>query len=179
MTPFAGLPAAAAAHLRAFADALESVRADDTAVWSGRSTTIFSRGPHSKVFSEARFFSGAKRPVIYILRAAPGSDVASIQQAFENAREQLPEHQFPRFNAPSHCLYVGSTENLARRLMQHLSQGPAATTMLRLGQWPSLPEFDLTVECASYEGATQDHVQALEDHLWTLEQPMFGRRGPT
>jgi hypothetical protein len=64
------------------------------------------------------------------------------------------------------------------RLKEHLGYGAKATFSLQLAHWTTGLDLELKFICARYRNSAQPDVfQALEDTLWDLLQPMFGRKG--
>ena len=75
-------------------------------------------------------------------------------------------------------LYVGRSWSVQSRTRQHLNADCSKNTYaLRLSGWAE--EFDLRVELLIWEfaGITDLTLQVIEDGLWDLLQPLFGRRG--
>ncbi|WP_336970108.1 GIY-YIG nuclease family protein [Sphingobium aromaticiconvertens] len=124
----------------------------------------------------------ASNTAIYSI-SLPDADPALVYQALTSARDdkvdercysqvlRLPHH-------PSMALYVGSSRDLAKRLMEHLGFGPKKTYSLHLRHWAT--QFGkVRINVRFYPASTDKAVlRALEEHLANKLVPLFGRRGP-
>lgn len=79
----------------------------------------------------------------------------------------------------SRCLYVGKSEEIHKRLKDHLGYSARKTYSLQLSHWAKSLDLPLNLYCAQYaNNVEKDVLQALEDHLWDRLRPVLGRRGP-
>jgi hypothetical protein len=122
------------------------------------------------------------RPVLYSLSVADTETAEAIVNAFDGLlTEQERGYRLPRRNPRSEgqtTLYVGGSENVRRRLREHIGSAPRATYAMNMQQW--CPMFDgmVTVSVQSFSPeVTRDCRQDLEDTLWDSLQPIFGKRG--
>ncbi len=178
-TLFADLPGRTQERLRALADAVAGVVPRDVRSWRIDVASLPEDPGRLPALAEARAWAG-RRPVIYYLDCSAAScDLAGIRAALQTARDSRPgERAYPRVNAPGPCFYVGSSRAIAGRLKDHLGYGPRGTYALHLVHWARPLGLALDLVCAAYAQDTPAEVlQALEDMLWELRRPMFGRRG--
>jgi hypothetical protein len=112
----------------------------------------------------------------------PDADPAAVHRALTAARdEKLDQRCYSRVlplpHHPTAVLYVESSRDLRKRLMEHLGYGPKKTYSLHLRFWAA--EFGkLRIDVRFYAPSTGNPVLgALEDHLAHKLGPLFGRRG--
>ena len=74
-------------------------------------------------------------------------------------------------------LYVGQSKTLITRFWQHMGYGHKGTYSMHLKHW--LKGFDKPLNFSYYEFPeySNDTIQALEDGLWDILMPMFGKKG--
>lgn len=78
----------------------------------------------------------------------------------------------------SKVFYVGSSASIGRRIREHLGYGALGTYALHLAYWASDLAVPLKWSVACYPASVSENViGTLEDQLWDLQKPMFGRRG--
>ncbi|RTQ52117.1 hypothetical protein EJV47_03575 [Hymenobacter gummosus] len=87
-----------------------------------------------------------------------------------------------RFNnapVPTGTLYVGSSNGLRERFKMHLGYfDPRMRTYgLKLRKWLVSSTPRLTFRYCRLSNANQALMQLLEDGLWELRQPVFGKKG--
>lgn len=92
------------------------------------------------------------------------------------------ELKFSKFNIlkdddESKILYVGSSQDLKKRLNEHLHDCSSKTYALRLSRWACSLNGNLHVKFAVFEGTSRSQLQDLEDQLASELRPIFGRRG--
>jgi len=78
------------------------------------------------------------------------------------------------------CLYVGSSEDIAQRLKEHLFLCNRGTYAMHLEGW--FPKnITITVNIWNFHdflsGEDSDYLQYIEDILWNHYKPLFGRQG--
>jgi hypothetical protein len=121
-----------------------------------------------------------KQPAIYVISANDADCAKDLANAFPDKKNR--DFAGPRVNKDNKgekTLYVGSSENVAKRLTEHLWCAKHKNTYaLNLGLW-----------CPNGEGSIHVHVQPilkcnsrevrqdLEDALWQQLKPIFGKRG--
>lgn len=119
---------------------------------------------------------------IYSFIADQRSTTAQCKKAFAGAKSAKNQNRkFARLNGgaeSTRTLYVGSSRSLASRMKQHLGFSYPGIYSLQMSSWCAglLGGFNIEIlrlgaDCAS------DVAQAIEDHLWSLSRPAFGRRG--
>ena len=122
------------------------------------------------------------RPALYSLSV----ENAEVAQIIRNAFDRLPAgpergYRLPRRNPEREeqtTLYVGGSEGIRRRLREHVGSAAAGTYALNMRRW--CPEFDgeVTVRVQSFSPEVgRDCRQDLEDSLWDILQPIFGKKG--
>lgn len=127
--------------------------------------------------------SGSRKayPYVYCLSAVSDDNLPEIRAAFMEAKSQEKrDRAYARLNERiSRCFYVGSSNNLPKRIREHLGWGAKSTFSLHLAHWADgFPELMLVLNAAMYPSDTEREVlQALEDTLWEKSCPMFGRKG--
>ena len=77
----------------------------------------------------------------------------------------------------SHIMYVGSSQKLTQRILEHLGFGSKSTYALNLAHWASGLDGSFTVDAEVYDGVAPEVLCALEDQLAVDVRPLFGRRG--
>lgn len=128
-----------------------------------------------KLESDLKLLSDG-RAALYVFAISESDQVERVADAFRKARgnvENLPRDH----GALSNILYVGSSRNLPKRLRDHFGLGSAKTYGLKLNKW--LPaDVSLELHYAFYSQETGAiAIAALEDALWEVHKPMFGRKG--
>ena len=113
----------------------------------------------------------------------PDADPTLVHQALTIARDdQVDQRCYSRIlrlpHHPNMVLYVGSSRDLAKRLMEHIGFGPKKTYALHLRHWAT--QFGkVRINVRFYPASTDKAVlRALEEHLANKLVPLFGRRGP-
>jgi hypothetical protein len=177
---FARLPGQAQAALDRVSAAVKGVVPIAVASWSIDVSQLPASAAECSLFGAVRdWAAGSKRCLYYLDCGTPGADLAVIEQAFAAAKAQeRGARAFPRLNSRSECLYVGSSQSIAKRLSEHLGYGAPSTYALQLRHWARPLSLCLEFCCARYAETTlYSVVQTLEDALWESKAPMFGRRG--
>lgn len=116
---------------------------------------------------------------LYYFQAVNNTDLVEVERTFLNTKEREKNRRaYPRFNCQSEFLYVGSSFNIFQRFKEHLGYGSKKTYSLQLAHWASNLNLELDFIYAKYpEDIVHDVIQVIEDTLWDILSPMFGRRG--
>lgn len=125
---------------------------------------------------EDRSTRGAR--YIYAFRVAE-EDSAALHAAFVAAKQaRTGGRAYCRVNGTSPLLYVGSSANLYSRMKDHLGFGNKSTYAMHLSHWLPARDGDISLQIWQFSETTPSAViQAIEDGLWALGQPMLGRQG--
>jgi hypothetical protein len=122
------------------------------------------------------------RPALYSISVGKAETAEAIVNAFgELPSESARGYRLPRRNpaVQGHTiLYVGGSEDIRRRLKEHIGVASATTYAMNLQRW--CPQFDdfVTVKVQSFSpAASRECRQDIEDALWVSLQPIFGKRG--
>lgn len=134
----------------------------------------------SELLSTENWPYSKKQPAIYVISANDIDCAKVLANAFPDKKDR--SFSGPRVNKDNKgekTLYVGSSENVAKRLTEHIWRAKHRNTYaLNLGLW-----------CPNSEGYIHVHVQPilncnsrevrqdLEDALWQQLKPIFGKRG--
>lgn len=116
----------------------------------------------------------------YIYRFSVAQEVSEpLRKAFFEAKAAKKNNRaYCRVNEASALLYVGSSSSLHARIQQHLGFGNHGTYAMQLSHWLPPVEGELSIEVWRFDSAVDGAVlQAIEDGLWTMNKPMFGRQG--
>tara|TARA_R110000868_G_scaffold62782_7_gene189546 strand:- start:4605 stop:5153 length:549 start_codon:yes stop_codon:yes gene_type:complete len=117
---------------------------------------------------------------LYSIKLNSQADCADTWEALRSAKaEKICGRSYSRvhpFNS-SPCLYVGSSSNLTKRLMEHVGFGAKGTYSLHLLCWASGLRGGLDIDALIYPEISQQILCAMEDQMAVESQPMFGRRG--
>lgn len=116
---------------------------------------------------------------LYYFQVVNNPDLAEVERTFLNTKEKEKNRRaYPRFNRQSEFLYVGSSFNISQRFKEHLGYGSKKTYSIQLAHWASNLNLELDFIYAKYpEDIAHDVIQVIEDTLWDILSPMFGRRG--
>jgi hypothetical protein len=94
------------------------------------------------------------------------------------------EYQMSRLNTHAHedvCLYVGQSQDFAKRMFQHFTSADAQIFGLHLSMWAPADTIDSPILIDYWSLAALDvsprAAQALEDFMWDEWKPIFGKRG--
>ena len=177
---FAELPRQVQASLAGVSEAVDGVVPAAVASWPIAVSEVPADADGCSLLAAVRDWAGGSRRCLYYFDcSAPQADLAAIEEAFAVAKAQARgARAFPRLNLRSECLYVGSSQSIAKRLSEHLGYGAPSTYALQLSHWARRLSLRLDFCCARYAETTPySVVQTLEDALWESKAPMFGRRG--
>jgi hypothetical protein len=120
-----------------------------------------------------------EQPTLYVIRLADAAAADRLLQKF-------PERSTITFAAPrkndgtdgSATLYVGSSQDVKKRLREHLWQAHHLTYALHLGRWCKETEGALCVSIQPIlDGGEREVRQDLEDTVWQQLKPRLGKAG--
>lgn len=118
---------------------------------------------------------------IYVIQIQDAqANLSKLRSKLYEARGDKQKKDYPRLN--DHCektntLYVGRSKTLPARLRQHLGKSSRGIFSLHLGRWAADNNIDITISIMDFSGYEDALVQEIEDGLWTLLKPAFGRKG--
>mgnify|MGYP001559803280 FL=1 len=133
-----------------------------------------------KIISAVQEWAGDnKKLYIYYFSLKGDVDLERLVAAFTEAKEYKERTRaYPRFNAKSKYLYVGSSKEIDKRFKEHLGYGHKGTYAMQLGHWANGLNLNVDFMCMRFETTTTGKVlQAFEDAIWDNFNPMLGRRG--
>lgn len=177
---FSDLAAQTQAVLARLSAGVEGVRPAAVRSWPIDPLALVDEAAASSLLREVSDWAGAGQPCLYYFECRSADiDLTEIAGAFAAAKARKRRARaYPRRNSPGPCLYVGGSLSMGKRLREHLGYGSAGTYALQLTHWATPLSLQLDFVCARYSKDTPpDVIQALEDMLWQVRQPMFGRRG--
>lgn len=133
-----------------------------------------------KLKKELRQFFDLKGRAIYSIKLDDQTNSRNVRNALKLARaSEVEGRAFSRVHPfrQSAFMYVGSSSNIAARLLGHLGFGAESTYSLHLKSWVTDLSGGFTIDVLFYPEISQDVLCALEDQLSLDAKPMFGRRG--
>ncbi|HOS95232.1 MAG TPA: hypothetical protein PLQ54_18120 [Armatimonadota bacterium] len=177
---FSALPAETQIALARLSDAVDGVRPAAVRAWPIDPLALVEEATASSLLREVSDWASAGQACLYYVECRSADvDLTEIAAAFAAAKARKRRARaYPRLNSLGTCLYVGSSRSMGKRLREHLGYGAAGTYALQLAHWATPLSLELDFVCAKYAEDTRPEVmQALEDTLWQVRRPMFGRRG--
>jgi hypothetical protein len=97
--------------------------------------------------------------------------------AFPKINDKL-QHWDRQEGKKTKCLYVGSSHDIAGRVIQHFWKCPKDTYALRLIEWNWWKgKSDVQIDIWDASEISDIHLQIIEDIVWEKYQPLFGREG--
>jgi hypothetical protein len=187
---FDTLPTITKQNLHKLAEEVIGVVPDEQRSWIIRTSELHPDSRATEIVDEVCDWAGRGSKFLYYLQVIGQPDLIAIRKAYSDSRERdRGKRAYARLrkrspSSPpiaeklSSYFYVGSSSNISSRLNDHLGYGGYTTFALQLAHWAVGLDLELKFICAKYGGlATPDVYQALEDTLWDLMQPMFGRKG--
>jgi hypothetical protein len=73
---------------------------------------------------------------------------------------------------------VGSCSDLNKRITEHLGRASDSTYALRFSEWLHLMSSKTKITCYYFKiDAEQNALQKLENEIWDILKPMFGKKG--
>lgn len=129
-------------------------------------------------------------PLIYVLEVRSTAKVKTLLKAFEDfhALNLLKTKNKDRVNLskynkkPSGILYVGSsTTDFRKRVKEHLGTQSSRTYAMHLCKWDGTLDYEVKIsafQVISLSNALVERfiVEILEQQLWDVLQPVFGKR---
>jgi len=101
--------------------------------------------------------------------------ISEAQKKNVFAMARINKNNFDYTASKNICLYVGSSHNIYKRLLEHLGFGAQKTFALHLEKWwDNLP---IQIEIYEVCNNENDALQIIEDILWEQNKPLFGRQG--
>jgi hypothetical protein len=173
---------------------------DQNSFLSKRPATVFFDGLNKeeaenitahKLKNDSRFrYMETIQKAIYIVSVPnfPYSleEVNNDKGAFKKLKETTA---LPRISDKSHwdrqegkkskCLYVGSSHDIAGRVIQHFwkcAKGTYSLHLIKWDWWDGKDKVQIDIWDAS-KIASDVHLQIIEDIVWRKHKPLFGRPG--
>lgn len=110
---------------------------------------------------------------------APRVPMDHILNEFKNNKK--PDYNYSKINSRNNIkntIYVGGTQNLKKRLAEHMIYVSKETYALHLRTWATSIEGTIYINALKCPNMDAQTMQALEDAVWDELQPAFGKRGP-
>lgn len=107
--------------------------------------------------------------------------VNEIVNEYNEFKNSTKEFKISSFNNETNfkeykTLYVGSSKSLISRINQHLGNGSKKVYSLHLKKW--IKNVDLVnIELLFLEEKYKDVVNEIENGIWDLVKPVFGKKG--
>lgn len=101
--------------------------------------------------------------------------ISKAQKEKEFAMARINKNGFDESALRNICLYVGSSHNIYKRLLEHLGFGAQKTFALHLKKW--WDNVPIQIEIYEVCNNANDALQIIEDILWEHNKPLFGRQG--
>ncbi|WP_397589339.1 hypothetical protein [Sphingorhabdus sp.] len=123
---------------------------------------------------------GKKCTAIYIIKLGPNANWTAVRDALNLQKTgKLDGRAYPQINktAASEYMYVGSSRDCVKRLIEHLGLGAKSTYSLHMSSWATSLVGDFEIEILKYTDIDQTVLCAIEDQLSKELKPLFGRRG--
>lgn len=161
-------------------DAVDGVLPADIRLWPVDVSALPDEAATSSLVQEVADWAGMSTACLYCFECrSAGVDLARVERAFAKAKDRKANRRrYPRLNGQAACFYVGSSQSVAKRFREHLGFGTSGTYALQLVHWAQPLSLQLEFVCAKYaESTPATTIQALEDTLWEIKRPMFGRQG--
>lgn len=177
---FLTLPKATQVSLAKISASVEGVIPDEVAAWEIDVATLPTDPSELAMLQEVSAWAGKCKACLYFFECiTPEVDLTVVELEFSAAKAHKEnDRAYPRLNAKSTCLYVGSSQAVAKRLAEHLGYRAKKTYAMQLLHWARPLGIRVKITCAKYPDSTPYPVlQALEDTLWESMGPMFGRQG--
>jgi hypothetical protein len=123
---------------------------------------------------------GKKCIAIYLIKLGPSADWIAVRDALNSQKTgKLDGRAYPQINktSASEYMYVGSSRDCVKRLIEHLGLGGKRTYSLQMSSWATSLVGDFEIEILKYTDIDQIVLCAIEDQLSKELKPLFGRRG--
>lgn len=114
------------------------------------------------------------QPFIYIIHTQKELNSTNTKK-YEEIKENFAMARINSItNNNNNCLYIGSSHDIQKRILEHFGYGTAKTYSLHLKEW--LTNNSITIYI--YQSSKNiSELQFIEDSLWAYYQPRFGRQG--
>lgn len=121
----------------------------------------------------------SKFKYIYTFFFTGNFPIRSVYDVYKNAKNgKKSGRAYARLNRESHCLYVGSSNDLIHRIKQHMGFGPNGTFAMQLCHWCDQVDLDVNLKIYAFTNSISSKAfQAFEDGVWDSLKPMLGRQG--
>ncbi len=128
---------------------------------------------------------GRKGFLIYVIKTKEELTQNKAEQGYNNLKnegygafrvnnEKDDNHfEYWKNKSGEKCLYVGSSQDIKKRLKEHLGIQSKTTYALHLSEW--WEDKNITVEL--YEVSNVKEMQLYEDLLWDELKPLLGKHG--
>lgn len=174
------LPKRAAYYLRSLADAVEAAPPAIQTTYRVEFSKLATINK-TALKSELQAALGINKTAIYTVKIDSRDQCHVARNLMINAREaKIGDRKYSRVLRPfeeSEYLYVGSSRDVTKRIVEHFGFGPKATYSLHLASWAGSLPGEVEIGITMYEDIDREVLCALEDHLARELKPMFGRRG--
>lgn len=179
---FEALKETAVDQLKRRIKSLRALSAPKFKIFHIRHTHFSSEDVRDRFLEEVGQWIGADTNIIYLIDAQKidAKTMESIRRLFgKDQKAKLPERKYSQWNnRDGRCLYVGSSQKMRRRLKEHLGFGTEHTYALNLVHWASELDLALSVRILKFpKEIDYQLIQHLEDVVWEMEKPLFGRQG--
>lgn len=118
---------------------------------------------------------------IYIVKSEKQPSKNEVQERFDIAKKQYAmcrindQKNNNHWTAENCYIYIGSSENIYKRLKNHLDLDKSEKTYsLHIQQW--YKTGNINIEIYEFKN-TIEEIQEFEDLLWSKHKPLFGRQG--
>lgn len=152
----------------------------DVRAWQIDVSTLPASKDGLQLIQEISKLANKSKACLYYFECfSPKIDLTKVKRVFADAKaHETNDRAYPRLNNIGKCFYVGSSQSVVKRLTEHLGYGARQTYALQFIHWSRPLSLQLEFVCAKYPETTPSTViQTLEDTLWEIKAPMFGRRG--
>lgn len=119
------------------------------------------------------------QPLLYIIKINSNLKIEDVTKAKKECSKndfamfKINKDNFlEQFDKKIKYLYVGSSHNIKKRLIEHMGVGGSKKTYaLHLKQW-----FKEQIEIEVYK-TKNEYLQLFEDIMWDIYKPLLGKRG--
>lgn len=176
---FESLNSTAHSDLGSLATAVQYVVPISVQAWQFSTASLAANLPTPEFVGEVKQWAKGGNAFLYYFRLTQNTNLKRVEAPFAAAKaRERKERAYARLNEQKDNLYVGSSQDIGKRILEHLGFGQSKTYSLQLAHWSQELALQIELVCARYENSTSEEVmQALEDALWNQLTPMFGRRG--
>ena len=118
-------------------------------------------------------------PVVYRITACDLAAATELYNAFGEL-EKDRGYKIPLNNQvrDSTTVYVGRSNDIKKRMREHLQKAARQTYALNMGLWCPIGAGSVCVEVSPILGnPASTAIQDVEDELWRQSRPMFGKMG--